>query len=86
VLNGLSACLFGLQLNEKQLELVRSEKQLELDGLSNVKLLFGKLHPAGAGWLVKCKIVVWQTASRTVGRLVKCKIENNNKNIIFLII
>jgi hypothetical protein len=36
-----SACLFGLQLNEKQLELVRFEKQLELDGLWNVKLLFG---------------------------------------------
>jgi hypothetical protein len=27
----LSACLFELQLNEKQLELVGSEKQLELD-------------------------------------------------------
>jgi hypothetical protein len=27
----LGACLFGLQLNEKQLELVESEKQLELD-------------------------------------------------------
>jgi hypothetical protein len=26
-----SACLFGLQLNEKKLELVGSEKQLELD-------------------------------------------------------
>jgi hypothetical protein len=26
-----SACLFELQLNEKQLELVGSEKQLELD-------------------------------------------------------
>jgi hypothetical protein len=78
--------LFGLQLNEKQLELVRFEKQLELDGRSNVKLLFGKLHPAGAGWLVKCKIAVWRTAARTAGRLVKCKIENNNKNIIFLII
>jgi hypothetical protein len=27
----LSACLFGLQLNKKQLELVGSEKRLELD-------------------------------------------------------
>jgi hypothetical protein len=29
--SNLSACLFELQLNEKQLELVGSEKQLKLD-------------------------------------------------------
>ena len=48
-----SACLFELQLNEKQLELVGSEKQLELDGWLNVKMLFDSLllgrlvHAAG---------------------------------------
>jgi hypothetical protein len=37
----LSACLFELQLNDKQLELVRFEKRLELDDWWNSKMLFG---------------------------------------------
>jgi hypothetical protein len=32
--------LFELQLNDKQLELVHSEKQLELDWTANTKMMF----------------------------------------------
>ena len=50
-----SACLFELQLNDKQLELVTSEKLQQLDRWGNVKMLFGNLL---LGWLVDMQLVM----------------------------